>query len=324
VIIGDLQFWIFVGALAGIYAIFALGLQIQFGYAGLLNFGHVGFMAIGAYSMAILTVKTGLPLWLSCVAAVAISMAFGVALAFPTLRLRADYLAITTIAFSEIIRYVAINDEGLTGGSQGTIHLSGTGASYNTDWVAFQSKLSDFFASIVGTETASKDFVMLVVAWTCALVFIVLMQIAIRSPWGRALRAVREDEDAAAALGKNVFFLKLQALMLGAALAAFAGLLYAFQVAFFSPEDFEPLTTMFAYLVVILGGTARAWGTALGALVFAAIFAGTRFLDIAPLTSLSAADRAYLRLVIVGLILIGLMVFRPQGFLGKKEEMLFG
>jgi ABC-type branched-subunit amino acid transport system permease subunit len=136
------------------------------------------------------------------------------------------------------------------------------------------------------------------------------------------LRSIREDEDAAAALGKNVFAYKLQALAIGAVLGAIAGLFFAFQFSFFSPTDFEPLTTFFAYVIVILGGTARNWGVPVGAVVFGVIFAGTRFLDFPPLSYFDSADRAYLRLVIIGLLLIGLIAFRPQGLFGKREEMV--
>jgi ABC-type branched-subunit amino acid transport system permease subunit len=317
------QFWAFVGVVAGIFTIFALGLQVQFGFAGLLNFGHVAFMAIGAYTMAILTVRTGLSQWVAALVAIAVAMAFGLLLGLPTLRLRADYLAITTIAFGEIVRYVALNEERLTGGPQGTINLEGAGtaARYNDEWLSFQRTVQGWLEAVIG-DAASRDVTMLVIVWTVALAAIVCLQLVTRSPWGRVLKSIREDEDAASALGKNVFSYKLQALAIGAALGALAGVFFAFQFSFFSPNDFEPLTTFFAYVIVILGGTARNWGVPLGALLFGFVFAGTRFLDIWPLNTFDSAERAYLRLVIVGLILIGLMAFRPQGILGKRQELV--
>ncbi len=321
--LANVQFWAFVGVVAGIFTIFSLGLQVQFGFAGLLNFGHVAFMAIGAYTMAILVVKTGLSLWIASLIAIAVSMGFGLLLGLPTLRLRADYLAITTIAFGEIVRYLALNEQELTGGPQGTINLEGAGAAarYNDEWLDFQRTVQGWLEVLLG-DNATRDVTMLVIVWTVALVAIVLLQILVRSPWGRVLRSIREDEDAASALGKNVFSYRLQALALGAALGAVAGLFFAFQFSFFSPNDFEPLTTFFAYVIVILGGTAKNWGVPLGALIFGFIFAGTRFLDVWPLNTFDSAERAYLRLIIVGLILIGLMAFRPQGILGKREELV--
>jgi ABC-type branched-subunit amino acid transport system permease subunit len=315
----SVDFWTFVGVVAGIFTIFALGLQVQFGFTGLLNFGHVAFMAVGAYTMAILVVKVGWPLWASALTAVGAAMAVGILLGLPTLRLRADFLAIATIAFGEIIRLIALNESDLTGGPQGTINLKGAGtaASFNAEWLAFQGTVRDWLEK--GFGDVSRDQTMLVIIWTVVLLFILLLQLAVHSPWGRVLRSIREDEDAASALGKNVFAYKLQALALGAALGAVAGLFFAFQFSFFSPQDFDPLTTFFAWIIVILGGAGRNWAVPVGAVVFGVIFAGTRFADI-PL--FDTADQAFLRLVLIGLVLIGLMAFRPQGLFGRREEMV--
>lgn len=317
------EFWAFVGVVAGIYTIFALGVQIQFGFTGLLNFGHVAFMAIGAYTMAILVVKRDIDMWLAAAIAIAVSVVFGLVVGLPSLRLRADYLAITTIAFSEIVRYVALNEDRLTGGSQGTINLAGVGKapSYSEQWSAFQEDVRDVLHAVIG-DAATKDVTMLVIVWAVALTLVLLLQALVHSPWGRVLRAIREDEDAAASLGKNVFLYKLQSLSLGAVLGAVAGLFYAWQFSFFSPDDFAPLLTFFAWTIVILGGTARNWAVPVGAIVFGVIFAGTRFFDFPPFTYFEGAERAYLRLIVVGLILIALIAFRPQGIFGKREEMV--
>jgi branched-chain amino acid transport system permease protein len=312
------EFWAFVGVVAGIYTILTLGLQIEFGYAGLLNFGHVAFMAIGSYTMAILVVKSGWSMWLAAPAAVVASAAAGVVLGLATLRLRADYFAIVTIALSEIVRYVATNEDRLTGGSQGTINLAGAeeASDYNSQWQRFQ----DWFQGAL--HLGSKDVAMLLLVWAVALVLTALVALSIRTPWGRVLRAIREDEDAARSLGKNVFAYKLQALALGSALAGVAGRFYAWQFAFFSPADFAPLLTFFAWMILILGGVGRAWAVPVGALVFGVIFAGTRFFEFAPFTWFDSAERAYLRLMVIGLVLIGLILFRPQGLLGKREELV--
>ncbi|MGZ4290210.1 MAG: branched-chain amino acid ABC transporter permease [Gaiellaceae bacterium] len=311
-------FWAFVGVVAGIYTIFALGLQLQFGIAGLLNFGQVAFMAIGAYTMAILVVKEGWSTWLAAPFGVAAAGAAGLLLGIPALRLRADFFAIVTIAFSEIVRYVAMNQDALTGGSQGTIALgkTGTAAQYNGQWERFQA----CFQAWLGVS--SKDAAMLVIVWFVAIVLLTLVWLAVRTPWGRVLRAIREDEDAAASLGKNVLSYKLQALAIGSALAGIAGCFYAWQFSFFSPDDFAPLLTFFAWMIVIIGGLGRVWAVPVGALVFGFLFAGTRFLDFPPLSYLSGADRAYLRLIVIGLVIIGLVIARPQGILGKRDEMV--
>ena len=311
-------FWAFVGVVAGIYTILALGLQLQFGLAGLLNFGQVAFMAIGAYTMAILIVKEGWSTWLAAPLGAVVAGMAGLLLGIPALRLRADFFAIVTIAFSEIVRYVATNEDALTGGSQGTIALGkvGEAAQYNRQWERFQGRVQGWLG------VSSKDMAMLVIVWVVAIVLLALVWLAVRTPWGRVLRAIREDEDAAAALGKNVLSYKLQALAIGSALAGIAGCFYAWQFSFFSPDDFAPLLTFFAWMIVIIGGLGRVWAVPIGALLFGFLFAGTRFLDFAPLSYLSGAERAYVRLIVIGLVIIGLVLARPQGILGKRDEMV--
>jgi branched-chain amino acid transport system permease protein len=311
-------FWAFVFVVAGIYTIFALGLQVQFGFAGLLNFGQVGFMAIGAYTMAILVVKEHWSVWLAAPLGIAAAAAAGLLLGLPTLRLRADYFAILTIAFSEILRYVATNDDSLTGGAQGTINLSGTGvaAQYDSEWQRFQSHVQSFLG------VGSRDAAMLVIVWAVAALLLALTWTALRTPWGRVLRSIREDEDVAASLGKNVFAYKLQVLAVGAAFAGVAGLFYAWEFSFFSPDDFQPLVTFFAWMIVLLGGLGRVWAVPVGAVLFGVIFAGTRFFDFAPFTYFGSADRAYLRLMVIGVIIVLTVLLRPQGILGKREEMV--
>ena len=320
----NVAFWTFVGIEAGIYTIFALGLQIQFGFTGLLNFGHAAFMAIGAYTMAILVVKGDLPLWAASLIGIGAAMLFGLLIGLPTLRLRADYLAITTIAFAEIIRYIALNETALTGGPQGTVALAGGEGIgfYNTSWQTFQSGVQDVVEKVFpGPLGRDPNFTMLLIMWVVVLALLVVAHHAVRSPWGRVLRSIREDEDAAAALGKDPFNYKLQSLVIGAAIGAIAGLFYAYQFSFFSPPDFAPLTTFFAYVIVILGGIGRVWAVPVASVIFSVIFAGTRFFTFPPFSYLSSANRAYVRLIIIGLILIGLMAFRPQGLYGRKEEL---
>jgi ABC-type branched-subunit amino acid transport system permease subunit len=312
------SFWAFVAVVAGIYTILALGVQLQFGFAGLLNFGQVAFMAIGAYTMAILVAKEGWSMWLAAPLGVVAAGVGGALLGLTTLRLRADYFAIVTIAFSEIIRYVATNENSLTGGSQGTIALGkvGTASQYNGQWASFQARVQHALGF------SSADATMLLLVWGVAIILLTLTWLAVRTPWGRVLRAIRDDEDAAASLGKNVFAFKLQALALGAALGGVAGIFYAWEFSFFSPTDFEPLLTFFAWMILLLGGVGRVFAVPVGALVFGVIFAGTRFLNFAPFSWFASDERAYLRLMIIGAIILLLVVLRPQGLLGNKREMV--
>ncbi len=319
----DPGFWTFVGLMAGLYMIFALGLQVQYGYAGLLNFGHVASMAIAAYVTAIGVVRLGLPEWLAAGAGIGAAVLASALVGLTTLRLRSDYFAIVTICFSEIVRYFLLNWAAVTGGPQGTIALAGSGraAAYNTQWESALGQLREWASLNTGLEL-SRDSIMLVVIWLVAIAALLLTQRLVSAPWGRVLRSIREDEDAARVLGKNAFARKLQALALGAALAGVAGVLYALQFSFFTPGDFEPLITFFAWIVLILSGMARIGALPIGALMFGVLFAGTRFLEFWPLSELDSAHRAYLRLIIIGLLLIGFMFIRPQGLFGRRQEML--
>lgn len=318
----NVEFWAFVGVVAGIYAVFALGLQLQFGIGGLANFGHVAFMGIGAYTMAILIVKADQSLWIAALAAIATAILFAAIIGLVTLRLRADYLAITTIAFSEIVRLLAVNLRWLTGGPEGTTNLLGTGqaTNFSAGWMVLLGDFRGKLHALTGLDL-SINLAMLLIVWAIVGILIVLLSFLVRSPWGRVLKAIREDEDAARSLGKNTFWYKSQALMIGAALAALAGLIYAIQFTYFSPQDIEPLLTFFGYVIIIMGGIGSIAGVPIGAMIFGFLFAGTRFFNFPPFSLLQSPERASLRLILVGALIVGIMALRPQGLFGKKEEL---
>jgi len=319
----NLPFWTFVGVIAGIYTILSLGLFVQYAMAGLPNFGHVAFMALAAYTMAILVVRLSAPMWVAALCGMLMAVVFSLLLGVPSLRLRADYLAIVTVAGAEIIRFLALNMIDVTGGAVGSIGMLGQGnlAQYNTAWEEMLTRFTALLTPVLGAA-ATRDMAMLLIVWSLALVLLLLFWIMIRSPWGRVLRSIREDETAAAAVGKNVFGYKLQVLILGALLGGMAGLLLAWQISVFSPTDYEPTFTFYAYLILILGGMTRLWSIPLGAILFGLLFAGTRFLDFWPLSLVDSGARAFLRLEIVGLLLIVLMAVRPQGLLGNRRELM--
>ena len=316
------NFWIGVGVLAGIYGIFTLGLQLNVGFTGILNFGQAGFMAIGAYSAVILVVTVGIPFFLALPLSMLITIAFGLLIGLPTLRLRADYLAIATIAFSEVIRITVQNARGLTGGNQGTISIElEDNRFFSETWQGIADWMSSNLFDPIGLT--GNDFInlpLLVVVWVFLLVLMVALARLVRTPWGRVLRAVREDEDAARALGKNAFLYKLQSLSIAAALGGIAGWFLVLAQGSVSQEAFEPIWTFTGYAVLVLGGLASFPGVVFGSFIFWAIYEGLRAMEL-PLTS----DKdAALRFVFVGMILILLMAFRPQGVMGKKEEMVLG
>src|ERR671925_1503274 len=291
---------------------------LPFGFTGIVNFGAAGFMAVGAYSMAILVLKVGLSFWLALPLAVLITMAFGLLIGLPALRLRADYLAIATIAMAEIVRVVAQNARGLTGGNQGLFCNEG-GRCFDDTWFSISSTMEGWLENLGWSDPPSL-VPLLVVVWVVVLLVTVGLRFIQGSPWGRVLRAIREDEDAARALGKNAFAYKLQSLVISAAIGAVAGFFLALDLAFVNPESFEPLFTFIGYAVLILGGLASYAGVALGAIVLWTLLEATRFLDL----PLAAEKVAALRFMLVGLLLILLMAFRPQGILGNRREMVLG
>jgi ABC-type branched-subunit amino acid transport system permease subunit len=309
-------FWLFVAAIAGIYAIMALGLYAQFSMAGLPNFGHVAFMAMAAYGMAILVVRLQAPLLLACAGGIVAAVVLAFIVGIPSVRLRADYLAIATVAASEVVRYLAMNLPGLTGGPLGSIGMLGPGqvAMYNSAWLGFINRLTPAGSLRDGTVAA--------LVWALALLAILALWDLERSPWGRVLKAIREDEAAATAAGKNVFAFRMQALVVGAVLGGVAGELLALQIGVFSPDDYQPTLTFYAYLILILGGSNRIWAIPLGAVLFSLLYSGTRFLNFFPLSLIDSGARAFLRLFLVGLLLVLFMAIRPQGILGNRRELL--
>ena len=316
------DFWIAVGILAGIYGIFTLGLQLNVGYTGVLNFGQAGFMAIGAYAAIIFVVELGWSYWLALPASALLTIIVGLLIGLPSLRLRADYFAIATIAFSEIVRDVAQNARDLTGGNQGTINLELENDRFFTDpWFSTSDWIQENLLDPIGLSGQEfGDLPLFLVVWVTLGLLALGLHFLVRSPWGRVLRAVREDEDAARALGKNAFSYKLQSLAVAAVLGAISGWFLAFNLESVSQVAFEPLYTFLGFGALVLGGLASFGGVLVGSVLLWTLLEGFRFLDL-PL----AADKvSALRFIIVGVILILLMAFRPQGIFGKREEMVLG
>ena len=318
-----LDFWIFVMVMAGIYCIFALGLQLQYGVAGLMNFGHVGMMALSSYSMAILVITFHWNLWVAIVAGIAVAGIGGALLGFATLRVRGDYFGIVTIAFSEIIRLTAYNKTDITGGAQGTIAINPDGNSfYAGPFDSMLDGVGKIFGPLLGSRVDNRDAKMLIVVWLVAIVLMIGIARLEATPFARVLRALREDDHVPSALGKNVFNFRLMTLIIGSVLAGVAGIFWAMQFTLVAPDDFDSTTTFYAWIVMILGGATKVKGVPLGAIVFSFLFAGTRFFTFPPFSWFADSQRSYLRLMIIGAILIYLMFRRPQGILGSKEEMV--
>lgn len=316
----DLGFWSGVLVVAGIYAVVTLGLQLNVGYTGIVNFGQAGFMAVGGYSMAILVLEAGFSFWLALPAAVLITMVFGVLVGLPALRLRADYFAIVTLATAEVVRLAAQNAHGVTGGNKGLYcsFESGGQVCFDDSWRSLSGSILDFVDNFWSEPEALLP--LLLVIWATVAIGTVALNYVQGTPWGRVLRAVREDEDAARALGKNTLLYKLQSLAISALLGALAGFFLALFLAAIHPDDYEPIVTFFAFGVLILGGLASYRGVAIGAIILWTLLEATRFVEL----PISEEKAAALRFAIVGVVLIALMAFRPQGMFGKREEMVLG
>ncbi|MGC5585748.1 branched-chain amino acid ABC transporter permease [Ornithinimicrobium sp. W1679] len=298
----------------------ALGLAIHFGYAGLLNFGMAGFMAIGAYGYAISILSFGFPWWLAMGVSIAGAVVFAVLLGIPTLRLRADYLAIVTIAAAEIVRLLFQTQlfDRWTNSADG---LGGYHASFRAanPFPAGSFALGPW--SYTSDQWWARIFGLVLVALAVLLVWLIM-----RSPWGRVLKGIREDEDAVRSLGKNVFAYKMQALILGGVLGSLGGVVIALPSAVI-PQYYLPSLTFFVWTALLLGGAATIFGPVLGAVLYWALMA---FLSgvLPALASegwlpMTETQAGYLRYVLVGVALMLLVAFRPQGILGNKKEMTF-
>ncbi|GII54036.1 branched-chain amino acid ABC transporter permease [Planotetraspora thailandica] len=309
-----------IGTEAVIYALAAIGLNIHFGYTGLLNFGQAGFVAVGAYGLATMIATFGLPFWVGVLTGIAGAVVFALLLGIPTLRLRADYLAIVTIAAAEIVRLVvrSIALQGTFGGTDGLEAFSDGFYSMNPYGPG------EYGIGPIGFD--NRTMWVLTVGWVLVAVFCVLVYLAMNSPWGRVLKAIREDEDAVRSLGKNVFSYKMQALVFGGVVGAFAGFLFALSRAATQPDLFSTELTFYAYTVLILGGAARVLGPVIGAALFWLLLILVKTgmeeaVNHQVITFISVNQVGAINYMLVGLGLVLLLIFRPQGILGDKREI---
>ncbi|WGW13757.1 branched-chain amino acid ABC transporter permease [Saxibacter everestensis] len=310
------------GPEASIYALAAIGLNIHFGYTGLLNFGQVAFMLVGAYGVAISVTTFGWSLWAGIGVGILCAVILALILGIPTLRLRGDYLAIATIAAGEVLRYFYRSSyaEPTTGGVFGLRQFADTFFELNP----YEPGRYGFGPVVFD----SRSLWVMTVGWALVALAAGMTYVLIHSPWGRVLRSVREDELAARSLGKNVYAIKMQSLVLGGILGALAGALLAINVQSVSPDSYNPVVTFYLYAIVILGGASRVLGPVLGSIIFWFL---VTFLDaflrqatssgLIPASLLSGSDVGAVRFAFVGLILILLMMFRPAGILGNQKEL---
>jgi neutral amino acid transport system permease protein len=313
-----------IGFQAVFLALLALGINMQFGYTGLLNFGQIAFAMVGAYGIAVSVSQWGLNFWVGVAIGIAGAVALALLLGLPTLRLRADYLAIATIATAEGLRLLfrSVSATPITNGSRG---ISG----FNSAFVELAPWDTGRRYRILGTFWSGADLWVTTVGWTLVALGCLLVWGLVRSPWGRVVKSIREDEDAVRALGKNVYVYKMQALVLGGVFGALGGMIYAIGTGSATPDQYQNANTFLAYAALILGGAARVLGPVVGAMLMYFIIqfadSGLRSLietGVIPEGLLSTTDVAQIRFVIIGLGLILLLVFRPQGIFGDRREVM--
>ena len=315
-------------ATMAIFAIVCIGLNVQWGYTGIFNFGVVGFFMVGAYTAGIVTkgpadgqfatyiggfgdVLSAAPLpgagaWLpflvAIVAAAALSAALALPLAWPIVRLREDYLAIALIGAAEVLRRIATEEQWLVNGSRG---LGG---------------IPRPLAGWVGADAYNSVFLLVVVA--VLLLVYVLVDRGIRSPWGRVLRAIREDEDATAAAGKDVVAFKLQGFVLGAAIMGAAGALFAFQQGAVSPDTFTHFFGTFIFwAMLIAGGSGNMVGAIVGVYVIWGLWSTTLQLQGFDLPTFVEGRIPHLRDTLVGVIIVVVLLINPRGLVPERARV---
>ncbi|MBL8838956.1 MAG: branched-chain amino acid ABC transporter permease [Alphaproteobacteria bacterium] len=307
---GQLGYQVFFAINALILAIAVLGLNLQWGHTGVFNAGVAGFLAIGGYSLAILSgppdaARFGgfeLPFVVGLLGAMAVSALAALMVGLATIRLREDYLAIATFGIATTIQLIALNADALTGGNLG-IH-------------GIKRPLADLFDG-----PFTYNFFYLAVVTVLLVAIYVALETIVRSPWGRVLRAIREDEVAAVSLGKNATRFRLEALVLGSALMGLSGALYVGFIGYVSAADFQPIVTFQIWTMLIVGGSGNNRGAILGTLVVWALWTTTGRLIVELLPSRLHAQGAAVQTILIGLVLVTVLMLRPRGLIGEQPTV---
>jgi neutral amino acid transport system permease protein len=305
-----------------IYALAAIGLNVHFGYTGLLNFGQAAFLAVSAYGLAISVAISGLPFGVAVIIGLLGAVVMALLLGAPTLRLRADYLAIVTIASAEIFRLIvrsaSLRDQ--TGGSNGLSAFS--------EGFFSLDPLSEGTYGFGPWKYNERNAWVLIVGWALIVLASTIVWLLMRSPWGRVIKAIREDEEAVRSLGKNVYAYKMQSLIIGGVLGSLGGFMLALGHGSVQPDLFGTELTFFAYTVLLLGGAARVLGPVVGAALFWVVLSLTdnilnQAINAGYVSSsiISSNQVGQIRFILVGLTLMLLMIFRPQGIFGDRKEL---
>ena len=296
-----IDFLIYLLTIIGIWGLLALSLNVQFGLAGLINLGHIVFFMVGGYASTILVMFVGWPMPLAWLAAMAIAAGVGVIMTLPTATLRQDYWAISSLAFAEIIRFAFKNTP---------IKGDYIGASFGVPDVP----------QPLGDMLTTDQFYLFFLALTAVMVVLAyaLVEWLTRSPFGRVLKAIREDDHVALALGKDVRSFRMRAMALGGAIGGLAGAMFAHYNAFIQPNYFLPLETFLVWAMLLLGGKGNHLGALVGAVVIQLLYNSTRFLK-----DLVEIDQGILssgRMIVIGVLIILVVLYMPNGLLPEKRR----
>jgi len=287
----------------GFFMILALALNLQWGKTGMVNFGIAGFYGLGAYTSGLLTVDAGWP-WLGgVVAAGVVATVLGAGVSILSVRLKDDFLAIVTLGFAEIVRLILLNEDWLTRGPRG-LPIDVRPLSTLFDRYSY----GVFYLALVGAVVIA--------------VYLIVEQLS-RSPYGRVLKSIREDDLVAQTLGKNVLFYRVQVFAIGAGFMGVAGALYAHYVQNISPEHFTPMVAIFIWMSVILGGAGNNKGLLIGAGAVMLFLEGTRFLG-DQITFLDAEKLSASRIILIGVLLILVIRFKSRGILPERKFTFAG
>ena len=321
----------FVGLNACYYRIAAIGLNVQFGYTGLLNFGQAAFMAAGAYGLGQTVSVMGISMWWGIGLGIVYSIFLGLLMGVPTLRLRADYLAIVTIAVAEVVRLTvrSVWARDVFGGTDGLKDFAKSFQQLGADLGIEPGQTYGWWAF----KFSGQRLWVLIVGWSLVAIFGFVVWLLMRSPWGRVLKAIREDEEAVRSLGKNVYSYKMQALILGGVIGTFAGMILALGTANVQPDNFSRDLTFYILTGLVLGGIAKVTGSIVGPMLFWALYA---FLDSflrelvsgqpvrwGGVTIIDSTQVGPVVFMFMGALLVTLMWVRPQGLFGNLKEMAF-
>jgi branched-chain amino acid transport system permease protein len=281
---------------AAIYTLLALGLNLMWGLAGMVNLGILGYYALGGYVSALLTLRLGLPVPLGMLVGALAAALLGAATCIGIVRLRDDYLAIVTLGFAEVMRLVIENEIWLTNGTDGIgqiprLGIGLTGVDYNAAYLA--------------------------VCLVSVAVVLFATELLRTAPFGRVLRAIREDPMVAATAGKYVFGFQVKALAVGGGVMGFAGALYAHYLTYISPEVFQPQVLIYVFLALILGGRGNNWGALAGTFIVVFFIEGTRFAA-GMVPGLTAVQVGALRAIIIGAGFILVLQKRPRGLFPER------